>query len=383
MTDIHKTWANIIQTLQMCEALSKVHEVNFFHPFLLKKTLNKRLSFFHIEKGFHIIRIVAFGPLENKYLDFANRIVFFFQVLFYLHFSKYDLIYTRDFSFLVFLSKIPKFLRPKKKIIYEPHKVYYYASDKVNNLGLEIESLNLADVVIAISNGIKHDLIQLGVDENKIRVIPVGVNIDRFFINFDRDGFRKNNSISRNEVVISYVGSWEKWKGVDVLIRAYVRVLKKAHNCKLILVGGSPKEISQTQQLIKKLNIDRKKILLTGFLPWIEAVNYLKISDIGVIPNIRTTIGSRYTSPLKLFECMGAGLPIVASDLPSIREILTNKEALFFEPENENDLAEKLINLINDKVKREQMKFLVSQRVKDFTYEERCKKITEVIESTI
>ncbi|MGE5446399.1 MAG: glycosyltransferase family 4 protein [Ignavibacteriales bacterium] len=260
LTDIRKTWANIVQTLQMCEALSKVHEVNFFHPFLLKADLDKRLSFFHIEKSLHVTRIVAFGPLENRYLDFANRIIFFLQMLFYLHFSKYNLIYTRDFSFLVFLSKTPKLLRPKKKIIYEPHKVYYYASDKVNDLKLEIECLKLTDAIVAISNGIKHDLIQLGFDENRISVIPGGVKIDRFSINFDRDGFRKNNDISKDEIVIIYAGSWEGWKGVNVLIRAYAEASSKVNNCKLVLVGSNREELIKTRQLIKSLNLDEKKL---------------------------------------------------------------------------------------------------------------------------
>lgn len=383
LTDIRKTWANIVQTLHMCETLSKVHKVKFFHPFLTKTALNKRLSLFHIEKRFNITRIVAFGPMENKYLDFANRIIFFLQLLFYLHFSKYDLIYTRDFSFLVFLSKIPKLLRPKNKIIYEPHKAYYYASDKVNNIKLEIESLKLADAIVAISNGIKHDLIQLGFDENRISVIPNGVKIDRFSISFDRDGFRKNHNISKDEIVIIYVGSWEEWKGVDVLIRAFLITLRKVSNCKLILVGGSKEELVKTGQLTKGPNVDERKIILTGFISQTEVVKYLKMSDIGVIPNIRTTIGSRYTSPLKLFEYMAAGLAIVASDLPSIREIVTDNEAVFFEPENEHDLANKLIDLINNKTKREQMGFLVGQKVSKFTYGERCKKITEVIESII
>lgn len=383
LTDVRKSWANIIQTLQTCEALSKVHEVNFFHPFLRKTALNKRLNFFHIEKNFHITRIFAFGPLQNRYLDFTNRIIFFLQMLFYLHFSKYDLIYTRDFSFLAFLSKIPKFLRPKNKIFYEPHKVYYTASDKVNDLKLEVESLKLADRIIAISNGIKHDLIQLGFDGNKISVIPNGVRTDRFCINFDRDHFRQNNNISKDEVAIIYAGSWEEWKGIDVLIKAYARALKKVDNCKLILVGGGKKEIVQTGQLIESLHIDRQRIILVGFISQIDVVKYLKISDIGVIPNIRTITGSRYTSPLKIFEYMAAGLPIVASDLPSIREILTDKEAAFFEPEDEHDLADKLINLISDKTKRERMGFLTGQKVNEFTDKQRCKRLTEIIESTI
>ena len=67
----------------------------------------------------------------------------------------------------MFLSKIPQFLRPKKKIIYEPHKVYYLASDKVNSIKLELESLKLPDKIVAISNGIKRDLIWLGADGDK------------------------------------------------------------------------------------------------------------------------------------------------------------------------------------------------------------------------
>lgn len=366
----------------MCEALSKLHEVNFFHPFLFQRTLNERLSFFYIEKRFRITRVVAFGPLEHKYLDFANRVIFFFQVLFYLYFSKYDLVYTRDYSFLVFLSWLPRFLRPKK-LIYEPHKIYYHSSDKVNDLRLEIECVKLPDKLIAISDGVKQDLIELGVEKNKIEVIPNAVKVDKFVIEFDVDGFRKENHISSDDVAITYSGSWEMWKGVDVLIKAFARVLRKAENCKLILVGGSKEDLVNKRELIRSLDISEEKILLIGYVSQIEVVKYLRTSDICVIPNIMTTMGSRYTSPLKLFEYMAAGLPIVASDLPSTREILKEDEAVFFEPENDNDLANKLVDLIYDKMKRERLGFLISQKAKEFSYEERCKKVTKAIDDAI
>lgn len=159
--------------------------------------------------------------------------------------------------------------------------------------------------------------------------------------------------------------------------------MKKSNNCRLILAGGGKEELAKTSELRRSLGVNVRKILLVSFTSQIEVVKYLMISDIGVIPNIKTIVGSRYTSPLKLFEYMAAGLAIVASDLPSIREILTEKEAVFFEPENERDLADKLIDLINDESKREQMKFSIGQKVKEFTYEERCKKISEIIEKII
>jgi glycosyltransferase involved in cell wall biosynthesis len=367
----------------MCEALSSLHEVNFFHPFLFQRTLKERLSFFSIKKRFPITRIVAFGPLKNKYLDYANRIIFFFQILFYLYFCKYDLIYTRDFSFLVFIYWLPKFLRPKKKLIYEPHKIYYYSSDKVNDLRLEIECVKLPDKLIAISDGVRQDLIQLGVDREKIAVIPSGAKVDKFVIEFDVDAFRKQNGISNRDVTITYTGSFELWKGVDVLIKAFATVLKKVENCKLVLVGGGARDLIKARELIKGLEICAERILLIGFVSQSEVAKYLKISDIGVIPTVGTSIGLRYTSPLKLFEYIAAGLPIVISDLPSAREILKEDQAVFFESENDNDLADKLVNLIHDKEKRERLGFLMSQMARDFTYEQRCQKVTKVIDSAM
>jgi glycosyltransferase involved in cell wall biosynthesis len=328
-------------------------------------------------------RVVAFGPLKIKYLDFANRIIFFFQILFYLYFCKYDLIYTRDFSFLVFLSWVPRFLRPKKKLIYEAHKIYYYTSDKVNDLRLEIECVKLPDKLIAISDGVRKELIQLGVEKDKIEVIPNGAKVDKFAIEFDVDGFRKANRISNKDVSITYTGSFELWKGVDVLIKAFARVLKKVENCKLILVGGCTESLIRTRELIKSLEIPAENMLLIGFVSQSEVAKYLKISDIGVIPTVGTSSGLRYTSPLKLFEYMAAGVPIVISDLPSAREILKEDEAVFFESENDNDLANKLVNLIYDKAKRQRLGFLMSQMVRDFTYEQRCQKLTKVIDSAM
>jgi glycosyltransferase involved in cell wall biosynthesis len=274
-------------------------------------------------------------------------------------------------------------MRPGKKIVYEAHNVYYFISDKIKNPRVEVDSLRLADAIIATSSGIKRDLVRMGVDEGKISVVSNGVNIDKFSIDFDRRGFRKNADISEKGPVIIYSGSWEKWKGLDVLIKAYARVSEKIADCKLILVGGSKEQIGRASKLIRDLNIDTQRIRMVSFLSQKEVVNYLKMADIGIIPTRDTIVGRRYTSPLKLFEYMAAGLAIVASDLPSIREILGEEDAVFFEPGNEHDLADKVIELISNKSKRDRLQVSVRERVSEFSYEERCRKVLETIEGII
>jgi glycosyltransferase involved in cell wall biosynthesis len=369
----------------MCTALSKEHEVKFFHPFVLEKTLSRRLSFFdsRSDKRFSIIRVAALGPLRNRFWDYTNRAVFFLQVRMSLRWLKCNLVYTRDFSFLIFLSKIRKLIRPKIKMVYEPHNVYSYISDKVRNPKLEVECLKIPDLIIATSGGIKRDLVEMGVDERKIRVAPNGARIDRFSSNGDRDRLRRNARLSERDLVIVYSGSWVAWKGVDILIRAFARVAEKIGDCKLILVGGSEDEIADAERLIQDLNIRRERIRTVEFSSQSEVRDYLKMADIGVLPTRPTVVGRRYTSPLKAFEYMGAGLAIVASDLPSIREILDEESAVFFEPENEEDLADKMIELILNPLKREQMKIAVRQRARQFTYEERCRRVVKAIEGAV
>ena len=121
--------------------------------------------------------------------------------------------------------------------------------------------------------------------------------------------------------LLLYLGSLHPWKGVDML----VRVMQYVKGAKLRIVGGVPERISQLSSLAKSMGVDQQ-IEFLGPVEPIKRFDIIAEADICLLPSSNTSIGSRFTSPLKLFEYMAMGKPIVTSNLPAIREVLTNSE---------------------------------------------------------
>ena len=102
--------------------------------------------------------------------------------------------------------------------------------------------------------------------------------------------------------------------------RDAVRQDRSAQNC-----VGVPARIAQLSSLAKSLRVDHR-IAFLGPVDPIKRFDIIAAADICLLPSSDTSIGSRFTSPLKLFEYLAMGKPIVSSNLPAIREILTNGE---------------------------------------------------------
>ena len=138
-----------------------------------------------------------------------------------------------------------------------------------------------------------------------------------------------------------YTGHLYEWKGVHVLARA-AKLFKDDHL--FVFVGGAKKHIADF-----KNNYSSNNILMVGQKPHEEIPLYLKSADVLVVPNSgKEDISKIYTSPMKIFEYMASGVPIIASDLPSIREILNERNAVFFESDNEKILADSIKKVLNN-----------------------------------
>lgn len=151
---------------------------------------------------------------------------------------------------------------------------------------------------------------------------------------------------ARRPVVVAYAGHLYPWKGVDVLIRA----LADVPDVQGLIVGGHPAEAdrARVEQLAGSLGL-ASRITFTGHLPPAEVAPRLAAASMLVLPNTASAISERYTSPLKLFEYLAMGRPIIASDLPAIREVLTaDQSALLVRPGDAADLAAAIGRLAAD-----------------------------------
>jgi glycosyltransferase involved in cell wall biosynthesis len=147
----------------------------------------------------------------------------------------------------------------------------------------------------------------------RLRVVPDGVRLphDRQWSEPARDPARPP--------IVGYAGHLYPWKGVEVLLDALAR-LPEARG---LIVGGHEAEpdLARVRARAESLGIS-SRITFTGYVDPPRVAPLVATADMLVLPNPPSAIATRFTSPLKLFEYMAAGRPIVASDLPSVREVL-------------------------------------------------------------
>jgi glycosyltransferase involved in cell wall biosynthesis len=146
--------------------------------------------------------------------------------------------------------------------------------------------------------------------------------------------------------IAGYAGHLYPWKGVDVFITALARV----PGLRGLIVGGHPQEADRQriERTAEACGVS-DRLTITGLVPPGEVRRALAPATMLVLPNTASAISERYTSPLKLFEYLAAGRPIVASDLPAFREILTDGEtAVLVRPGDVDALAGALQRVASD-----------------------------------
>ncbi|OGY90875.1 MAG: hypothetical protein A3H70_03810 [Candidatus Komeilibacteria bacterium RIFCSPLOWO2_02_FULL_48_11] len=270
-----------------------------------------------------------------------------------------DIIYTRDFYVAAVLACI-------RLVFYEVHSLPNRPT------WLHRRAWQRARGLIVISNGLRDDLVGWGVDKKKILVARDGFNAARFDNNLTRQEARSGLAIPLQQKMVLYAGHLYEWKGADILARAALKLPEDIH---VYLVGGTKEDVAKFDKEYRAANIH-----IMGHRPQIEIPAWLSAADILVIPNsAKEKISSRYTSPLKLFEYMVSGSPIIASDLPSIREVLDSKEAVFFTPDDSLDLRQKIITSINNQASLLERARLAQAKVGQYSWENRGKLIRRFI----
>jgi len=351
--------AHGIQIIKMGEAFAKSMEVELVVPKRLKPIKTDPFEYYGLTRDFKIKKLPCLDLIPwYKYVGllglWIESFTFFFFVFQYIVFKKTDLLYTRDKFFLPFTLF-------KKNIIFESHtfpKHFFLYSPFLKKL----------KGIVVITHKLKDLLIEQGIPPNKILVAPDGVDLEKFDIKENQGECRQRLNIPQDKKIILYTGHLYKWKGAQVLAEASQFL---PADVEVYFVGG-------TKEDIKKFKIQnlKSKVQVIGHRPYNEIPYWLKAADILVLPNSgKEEISKHWTSPIKLFEYMAAQRPIVASDLPSIREILDEKKAIFVRPDDVEDLANGINKALEDKDLAERISMQVFQDVQQYTWQKRAENI--------
>ena len=211
--------------------------------------------------------------------------------------------------------------------------------DKENSL------MNRATHVVTISDSMKEAIIERGIPEDKITVVPNAVDTGYF------KPMKKNSKLIsslglKNKTVLGYISNMSYREGHDVLIRAFKTISKQVEDSILLLVG-SGREKENLESLVEQLNLS-DKVIFTGNVDHSLIKDYYASIDLFVVPR-RRDYAADLVTPLKPYEAMGMKIPLLMSDRAALKEIIGEERGFIFKTEDEDDLANVAISCLKDK----------------------------------
>ena len=407
--------ANGIQSIETCHALAaRGHDVTLIVRPDTHTPPRDPYAFYGLTRipALHVETAPLTGPPAARragYLTFAIGRA--------LGRARQDLVFTRDLALASLLLHVPAAMRAP--VVYEAHTIAADAAAARPELltgGVPASAAKLrrlaardayvwrrADGYVTITAGLARELERRFGPRPRIAIVPDGVraaadhaadyaeraadraeraaehaehaaeHAEHAAEHAERAAEHAERAADRAEFTIGYAGHLYPWKGVELIVEAVMAL----PDARALIVGGHEREpdLARISALATQLDC-ASRVTLTGPVPPADVAARLREADVLVLPNPQSAISSAFTSPLKLFEYMASGRPIVASDLPAFREILRDGEnALLVEPGNPQALVAGLTRLRQDRALGARLARQARADVRDFTWARRAERL--------
>jgi len=348
--------ANSLQVMKACQALAQLgHEVTLLVPGSKNISVNLQAHY----------GLQTDVPIE--WLSSSSRRLFTWDAVRRARALKADILYSWFPQSAVFglLSKLP--------VIFEIHiqptgffgPIWHRAFANLRG------RKRLAAITRALVDVLERGFgMRFSADE--VVIAPNGVDLERFASLPDPVTARRQIGL-REAPTVMCTGHLYTGRGAELFL-ALAKSIPQAH---FVWVGGRPDDIKFWEQRAESGNIT-----FNGFVPNLELPLYQAAADVLLMPYSRSIMGSSGTadsasvaSPMKMFEYMAAGRAIVSADLPVIREVLDEKNAIFCEPDDINTWKPTVEILLNNESRRAALGKQARQDVQDYTWLARAERI--------
>ncbi|NOY35619.1 MAG: glycosyltransferase family 4 protein [bacterium] len=352
---------------KMCEAFADAGvDVEFVVPWRLTKLKRDPFEYYGIKRNFKItkipcldlVRIIPWFGFWAQSLSFA-----LFSVFRFLRVPRGGVvIYTREFLLAFVFKKIGFYT------VYESHRILLKKK-------LYFWFIKNSDKIVTNSIGVAEEFKKRSF--NYVLPCSNGVDLNEFDFDFGKSALRGELGLPAEKKIIMYTGYLYKWKGIDTVFDS-ARILSEDPNIVFVLVGGSESDVKKCEKKARSEGVGN--ILILGHKNKKEMPRYLKSADALILPNSPVSEEStRYTSPMKLFEYMASEVPIVASDLPSIREILNEHNSVLVEPDSAKQLVDGIKKVLQERDFSDSISMRARLDVQNYTWGKRAAKILEFL----
>jgi glycosyltransferase involved in cell wall biosynthesis len=340
------------QIMKMCEAFAQSGaEVELAIPDRRSSIVEDPFEYYGIRTKFTITRLpiidtIGWGPLGFLFESF----IFGLRARKYLRKRGPDVLYGRDELVLCLMPR-------HSLIVWETHTgAWNFCARRISVT---------ARLLVAISQGLKDFYVAHGVSAEKIIVEHDGTDLKTFADLESKEAARRRLSLPKEKKIVMYAGRLDGWKGSETLFSAAAML---PQDVVVAVIGGE-------QEQVEVLRKCYPNVAFLGYRPYRELADNLVAADLLVLPNTgRDEISVHFTSPLKLFSYMASGVPVVVSDLPSIREVVDEKSAFFFSPDDSVSLATTIKKALSDESAADKARAAL-QKVEAYTWTRRAENI--------
>lgn len=213
----------------------------------------------------------------------------------------------------------------------------------------ETQCMSDADLVTTLSDVMRTQIVERGVDADKVAVLPHAVDVDVFSPGPRPAALATRYGIE-GKIVIGCVTSLLEYEGIDTVLRAMVRLRRDKRDVVALIVGDGAARPG-LERLATELGLEGV-VVFAGRVPHHEIREHYRLLDAFLLPR-RDLEVCKYVTPLKPFEAMSSGIPLICSDLPVLREVVGDDERGWaFPAEDADALAEVIAACVDDEAGR-------------------------------
>ena len=287
--------------------------------------------------------------LRQELRNLLYNLTLYEQTLDELRANRVDFIYERYALFnyagirLARELGVPHILEVNAPLAYEQEKL---RGLEMKDLARETERniFRATDRVIVVSRQLQEYVASCGVSESRLHLLPNAVDPQRFAAAKNQEMIRRQYQLD-GKCVIGFVGSLKPWHGTETLLEAFREMRPTADNTHLLIVGDGPGR-DELERYARNYQLNGA-VTFTGNVSYDDIPNYIAAMDITVAPY--KPYENFYYSPIKIFEYMIMGKPVVAGKIGQVEEIIVDHETgILFEPGNIQQLAAALAKLASD-----------------------------------
>lgn len=362
--------APVVNIIEMCNAFTKY---GFLTTLVVPDcgfSINNLFKYHNVRNPFEIIKVKVPKALLTKLIP-GLVTVFSFLSTSLLRRKEYNIAYTRTILIFFIISVLFK-----KICFIETHQFRYhnflqtYIYRRLVKIGMKSNNGRM----ICISQELKKQWIGEGICEKSVYVAHDGVNIEKYKNIATKKDARNMLGFDLNKLLVCYTGSLLKSKGVDVLIRCANRIPEVS----FVIVGGDKEQICELKNLSIKNNV-----IFIGHVPPKIIPLYQSAADILALPNTKGSLIDDITSPMKLFEYIASKRPIVATNIPSILEILRNNYNALISPYGDDfKLAKNINSIFLDPSLSEMIVRNAFRELKRYSWDSRVKFLSKLFEKS-